>query len=144
MCCGGSAKTGIMEMVVNSKAVSEVLKDHNNDIKQFFKAAHPQEGAPYGIDPKVRSHDPCVSVASFTGVCVCVSVFWCGCAGDGHVREELCRLLRHHVLAGHRRSTPGQRHAAGACFALLVLVLLLVSLLLLLLCCCRCSATGGG
>ncbi len=58
-----SSNTGIMEMVVKSKAVSAVLAENSNVIMNFFRAEHPDPTAPYGIDPKVaptpQAHTPC-------------------------------------------------------------------------------------
>ena len=38
---------------MNSKDVSAVLREHSNVIMNFFREAHPDSAAPYGIDRKV-------------------------------------------------------------------------------------------
>jgi len=72
----------MLEFVENSSTIASILKDYGNDIQNFFRKNHPQEGAPYGIDPSVLN----TFVRSCAGYCVITYLL---CIGDRHLDNLL-------------------------------------------------------
>lgn len=91
-----SPSSGMLELVLSSKAVSAVLAEHSNDIQRFFRAHHPAEGAEYGIDPEVMT----TYVKSAAGYAVITYLLG---IGDRHLDNIMLRSDGHlfHIDFGY-------------------------------------------
>lgn len=81
-----STATGMMEMVLDSQPVSEVLARYNYNIMALFREEHSRPDAEYGIDPEVMD----TYVKSCAGYCVITYLLG---IGDRHLDNIM--LSRH-------------------------------------------------
>lgn len=80
-----STTAGMMELVLDSKPVSDVLEENRSDILSFFRRYHPAEGCEYGIEPETMD----TYVKSCAGYCVITYILG---IGDRHLENiMLCK-----------------------------------------------------
>lgn len=71
-------KTGLVEFVPNSMAISQVLAENNNSILHFFQKVAPSKDGKYGVDPQVMQ----TYIRSCAGYCVITYIIG---VGDRHL-----------------------------------------------------------
>lgn len=73
-----SQSSGLVEFVVGSMPISQILANHNNSILQFFRTVAPLNTAKYGIQPDVMQ----TYIRSCAGYCVITYILG---VGDRHL-----------------------------------------------------------
>lgn len=73
-----SDKTGLVEFVPNSMAISQVLAENNNSILNYFQKVAPSKDGKYGVDPEVMQ----TYIRSCAGYCVITYIIG---VGDRHL-----------------------------------------------------------
>ncbi|CEM01653.1 unnamed protein product [Vitrella brassicaformis CCMP3155] len=77
-----SPSDGMIEFVSGASALSAILSDYNNDIRQFFTRHHPDPSSPTGFKPQVLDN----FIRSCAGYCVLTYLLG---VGDRHLENIL-------------------------------------------------------
>ncbi len=81
-------RTGLVEFVPDSMAISQILAENNNSILEFFQKVAPSPGSKYNVDPNVMQ----TYVRSCAGYCVITYLIG---VGDRHLDNIMLQRSGH-------------------------------------------------
>tara|TARA_B110001452_G_scaffold69368_1_gene55955 strand:+ start:2512 stop:3222 length:711 start_codon:yes stop_codon:yes gene_type:complete len=95
---------GLVERVPDCLPLAQVLADHRGDIRRYLQQLHPNESAPYGIEPEVLD----TFIKSCAGYCVAMYLLG---VGDRHLDNLMLRSsgALFHIDFGYMLGQPSLR-----------------------------------